>query len=197
MLGDTIEKDTPVEVVQARIKALDIQAGELQKEIEVEADEPRKNLLERVKELAESRADTLGLRLGGQARYDATNETVDLTIRESNWTRLERFKKWACENLLAISGVAIMAATLITSIIASVKAAARLGSKGVSALGKGIASIGKKLGPLLGPIFSLTGTAVSLIAKGASFLASNLWVLALFIVYILYKEATKRFGKKK
>ena len=133
VLSDTVTKDTPIDVVQARVKALDIQAGELEEEIKVEADEPRKNLLEKIKEVAETKADELRLRLGGEARYDATNETVDLTIRESNWTRLEKFKKWARENLIAISGVAIMAATLITSIVAALKTAGKIGAKGISA----------------------------------------------------------------
>ena len=88
-----------------------------------------------------------------------------------------------------------MAATLITSIVASVKAVARLGVKGASAFGKGISAIGKKFGPILGPIFSLIGTAVSLAAKGAAFLANNLWVLALLIAYALYSEVSKRVKK--
>ena len=121
-----------------------------------------------------------------------TLENMRENIVENDLTRLERFKKWARENLLTISGVAIMAATLITSIIALARKTAKLGAKGVSALGKSLSTIAKKLGPILGPIFSLMGSALSLMGKGASWLSKNLWLLALLMVYALFEVVSKR-----
>jgi len=118
-------------------------------------------------------------------------ETMREKVIENDLTCLERFKKWARENLLALSGVSIMPASLITSIIALTRKVVKLGSGGVSALGKSLAALGKKLGPILGPIFSVIGSALTLAAKGVSWLSKNLWLLALLIVYAIYMEVSK------
>ena len=64
VLADTITDETPVDVVQARVRGLDLQVADLEKEIEGEENPLRKSLLERVKGLAEARGDTLRLKLG-------------------------------------------------------------------------------------------------------------------------------------
>ena len=87
-------------MVRARIEALDAQAKYWEEEIEGGVSLERKSLLEGFKELAETKADVLRLDLGGQAKYDSTTETVNITIRESEWTKLEKFKKWARESSL-------------------------------------------------------------------------------------------------
>ena len=79
-----------------------------------------------------------------------------------------------------------MTATLITGIIASVRAAGKKVSKGLSAFGKGVSELGKKVYPVLAPLFSLVGNIIALGAKGVSWLAKNLWVLALFVTYVIY-----------
>ena len=116
-------------------------------------------------------------------------------IVQNDLTRLERFKKWARENLLTISGVAIMAATLITSIIALARKAAKLGAKGVSAFGKGLSTIAKKLGLILDPIFSLMGSVLTLMGKGISWISKNLWLLALLIFSAFFEVVSKKIKK--
>ena len=85
-----------------------------------------------------------------------------------------------------------MTATLITTIVAVVRAAAKKVGSGISTLGKEITALGKKLGPILGPVLSLVGAIVKLGAKGVSWLAKNLWLLALLIVYFLVQEVRRK-----
>ena len=82
----------------------------------------------------------LRMRIGEAPRYEETNQVIDESAKESVWTRLEKFKKWAKENIIALSGVAIMGATLITAIIAAVRSTAKKVASGVSMFGKGIAA---------------------------------------------------------
>ena len=58
-------------------------------------------------------------------------------------TRVERFKKWAKENLLGLAGVAIMAGSLIMGIIIAARGAIKTGAKAVGKFGKAVDEIGK------------------------------------------------------
>ena len=43
--------------------------------------------------------------------HDVTEEIIEETVRENDMTRLQRFKKWAKENIVTLSVVAIMTAS--------------------------------------------------------------------------------------
>ena len=83
--------------------------------------------------------DVVEMIYGELPKNKETLENMRESIVENDLTRLERFKKWARENLLVTSGIAIMGGTLITSIIALARGAVKLGAKGASAFGKSLA----------------------------------------------------------
>ena len=155
------------------------------------------NLIESWRELRRliAQEDVVEMIYGDLPVNKETLKNMRENIVENDLTRLERFKKWARENLLTISGEAIMAATLITSIIALARKAAKLGEKGVCAFGKGLSTTAKKLGLILDPIFSFMGSVLTLMGKGISWISKNLWLLALLIVYALFEVVSKKIKK--
>ena len=121
---------------------------------------------------------------------------MEEVVQNNDRVRFERLKKWAKENFLAISGVLIMSGSLITSIVIAARGAVKAGAKGVSKFAKSLAELSKKLGPFVGTLFSLLANVVSLAPKRVSFVAKNLWLLALFLVYLAYQEFNN-FRKRK
>ena len=126
---------------------------------------------------------------GEEAKSIINEELTDIT-------RLERFKKWAKENMLEIAGVTIMAGSLITGIIIAARGAIKAGAKATGKFAKALTEVGKKLAPFLGAAVSLIGNILLLGAKGLRWIAKNLWVLPLFITYLVYQEISKIERKK-
>ena len=122
---------------------------------------------------------------------------MEILTRTNDLTRLERFKEWAKKNLVGLRGVAIMAASLITSIIAITRSVVKKGAKAVSAFGKALAEVSKTLGPIISAVLNIMGQIFSYGAKGISWLAKNLWALALLLVLLVYEKARKRRNKFK
>ena len=90
---------------------------------------------------------------------------------------LKKFKKWAKENLLSLSSVAIAVAGIITTIVVSARNALKQGTKAGGNLGKAIANIGKNFGGVISSVLNLISQILSWGAKGIAFLAKNLWIL--------------------
>ena len=129
---------------------------------------------------------------GELIRRSVTNTVFTFT----DLTRLERLKKWAKKNLVGLTGVAIMAGSLITTIVIAARGAIKAGAKATGKFAKALAEVSKKLAPFLGAVVSLIGNILLLVAKVLSWNAKNLWVLALFISYLVYQETSKRVKKK-
>ena len=70
--------------------------------------------------------------------------------------------------LIGLSGVAIMYATLITAIVALARSAIRKGVNATSKFAKALKEVSKKLAPFLGSFLRFVGTIASLRAKGIS-----------------------------
>ena len=118
------------------------------------------------------------------------NEEVD----NSDLGRLERFKRWAKDNLLGLSAVAISIAGILTTIVIA-------GAKAVGSLGKSLLNIGKNFGALISSLLNLVGSILAWGAKGINFLEKNLWILTLAITFytmnINKEERNKKFLLKK
>ena len=109
--------------------------------------------------------------------------------------RLGRFKKWAKENLLGVSVLAISIAGIITTIVVGARKAISKGAKVTSKFAKAVYNLGKKLGPLLAPILNVIAQALSWAAKGLAWLAPNLRILALAFAWFVYDQHKERRKK--
>ena len=116
--------------------------------------------------------------------------------QEEDVSRLQRFKEWAKENLLGLSAITITVAGIITTVVIGARKAIVKGAQAVGKFAKALANLGKKLGPILAPLFNIIAGHVSLGAKGLAWLASNLWVLAIAVAWLIYDYSKERRRKK-
>ena len=91
--------------------------------------------------------------------------------QEEDISRLQRFKEWAKENVVGISGLAIGIAGLITTIIIAARKAVLKGAQGSGKFSKAVDNLGKKLWPLLSPVFGIISQILTWGAKGLAFLS--------------------------
>ena len=111
--------------------------------------------------------------------------------QEEDITRLQRFKKWAKENMIGLSAIAIGIAGIITTIIISARKAILSGAQVTRAFAKALYDLGKKLGPLLAPLLNIFSQVISFGGKGLLWLANNLWVLAVAFAIFIYEQYKK------
>jgi hypothetical protein len=140
-------------------------------------------------------------------RLAALKEARDLTLRqrqieevraqqEEDFSRLQRFKEWAKENMLGLSAIAITVAGIITTVVIGARNVIVKGAQATGKFAKALAKLGKELGPVLGQLFNMIAKLVSLGAKGQAWLASNLWVLAIAVAWLIYDYSKERRRKK-
>lgn len=126
------------------------------------------------------------------------DKRIDDSIVESNpaledFSRLERFKQWATENIGSLSILAVSIAGAITGAISLARQGIKTTKNTVNKISTFLSNIAKKLGPIIGPIFGLLSNILSLGAKGIGFIANNLWLLAIFLTFAI----TKRYSDEK
>ena len=80
-------------------------------------------------------------------------------------TRLERFKKWAKENITGVSAVAISVAGIVTAVVISGRNAVKKGAKAVGNFGKALANLAKKAGPAIATILNVLAQVLTWGAK--------------------------------
>ena len=162
---------------------------------ELENAEPQKSIYKSFSEIAKLRADKMRLENNEKPISEEGLKILNENAEESDLGRLEKFKKWAKENLLGLSAVAISVAGIITAIVIRARNALKQGAKAVGNLGKAIANIGKNFGAVISAVLNLISQILSWGAKGIAFLAKNLWILAIAITWFLYNEY-KQYKKK-
>ena len=150
-----------------------------------------------MREVAELKADEVRMSEGLKPEHEEAIGLVEREIENNDLTRLERFKKWAKENMLGLSAVAITIAGIITTVIIGARGAVKTGAAATGALAKAIANLAKKAGPLLASLFTILATAISWGAQGLLWLASNLWVLAIAVAWVIYDQVVKRRKSRK
>jgi hypothetical protein len=99
--------------------------------------------------------------------------------------------KWLGKEKVGLTGVAVSTAGLITTLLIHARGAIIGTAKATSKVAKALANLAKKAAPILVPILNGIATALSWGAKGVAWLASNLWVLAVAIAFIIYDYNTK------
>ena len=102
--------------------------------------------------------------------------------------RFERFKKWAKRNLGGISIVAISVAGIITTIVVGTRNAVKGGARATSKFAQTLRKFAEKAAPVVGALLNLAAKVLTLGAKAVGCLSEHLWILAVTIAYILYKE---------
>ena len=182
---------TPLE----KIEFLQIQADHWRLEALRETDVNKERLYNSLERVAKLQADNIRLENNERPIHVETKSIIDEEAKESDLGRLERFKKWAKENLVGISAVAIAIAGIITTIVVRAGKVVKQGAKAMSSLAKAIANVAKKLGPLIASILNLVAQMLTWGAKGIEFLAKNLWLLAIALAYLVYDQYKER--KKK
>ena len=130
---------------QEKIDFLKTQEDHWRLEALRETDQEKEQLYKSLERVAKLKADN------ERPIHDETKSIVDEEAEESDLGRLERFKKWAKENLVGLSAVAIAIAGIITTIVIRARKVIKQGSKAVNSLANAIVNIAKKLGSLIVP----------------------------------------------
>ena len=143
--------------------------------------------LENLEKTARLQADFERLKNNEKPIHEETLEIINDEIQENDLSKLERFKKYARENLIGFSAIAISIAGIITTVIIAGRKAVKETAKGVGTVAKALFNLGKKLGPLIAPVLNILATAVSWGAKGLAFLSKNLWLLVIVVLWFLAK----------
>ena len=121
---------------------------------------------------------------------EARDKTLEETraAQEKDITRLQKFKKWAKENLVGLSSLAINVAGFATLAVLAARKAIAKGAQGVSKVSKAVANVGKKVAPLVASALKLIAQILTWGAKGLAFLATNLWILAIAFAWFIYDQ---------
>jgi hypothetical protein len=147
-------------------------------------------------DVAEQGIDNANLEMGQQPETEEGKHRYREIVRENIRTKFERFRKWAKENLGALTAIAISIAGIITTVVVAGKKTIVGASKGLGAVGKALAGLAKSALPILVPILNLLSTILSWGAKGLAFLAQNLWIVAILIAGAIYKYLQSKRKKE-
>ena len=159
---------------QEKIEFLEIQADNWRLEALKGTDVNKEQLYKSLERVTKLQADNIRLENNERPIHAETKSIIDEEAKESDLGRLERFKKWAKENLVGISAVAIAIAGIITTIVVRARKVIKQGSKAMGSLAKAIINVAKKLGPLIAPILNLIAQMLTRGAKAIEFLSKNL-----------------------
>ena len=180
---DPTSRIGPDGMLQKQIDHISETIGYTERELDRTSDpELRQALEERIYGLNEARELTARQKILEETRYQ----------QEEDITRLQRFNKWAKENLVGPSALAISVAGIITTIIVDARKALIKGAQATGKFAKAVYNLGKKLGALLAPILNVIAQALSWGAKGLAWLSKTLWLLALAVAWFIYDQYKER-----
>ena len=183
---DKTQKMTPEEQIKFLMDAETPHWKEkLEEAKKQDADSVRTKQITGVIEMMELKADAFRIKNNMKPETNFVKNLIKAESETGDVSRFRRFSKWAKENLLGLSAVAISAAGIITTIAIAGRSAIKAGARGTKKFAKTLAEVGKKVAPVLGAVLSVIGSVLSLTAKGLDWVSRNLWSLALLIVYVL------------
>lgn len=181
---------------EEQIEGLEAQADHYRLRALNESDQLKEDFYKGISDTAKLKADGIRLRNNMTVEGDEAKAILEKEVKDNDLTRLERFKKWAKENMVGLSAVAISIAGIVTSIIVAGRKIIKQGAGAVSKFAKAVASLGKKMGPLLSSILSIVASALSWATKGLMWLSHNLWLLVIAAAYAAYYYWTNRRKKQ-
>ena len=97
---------------------------------------------------------------------EEANSIIEEEVRNNDLSRLEKFKRWAKDNLVRVSALAISIAGMITTIVMGARKAFKKGAQATGKFAEALYNLGKKLGPLLVPLLNIIAQAITWGAKG-------------------------------
>ena len=121
---------------------------------------------------------------------------IEEETNTNDLTRLERFKKWARENVVGVSAVAISVAGIITTVVMGARNAVKKGGKALGKFANGVSKVFKKLGPLFSALGTLLSKMILAGSQGILWLSQNLWILFLMATYFIYNEYRRKRRRK-
>ena len=150
-LEDQSEKDQ----YDAKIAGLKVDTEHWKNLEEKEQDLTKKLLYKTAKELCIAKKSYMEVRVNQRPESEEVQEMIQEEARTNDLTRFERFKKWAKENLVGVSAVAISVAGIITTVVIAGRNAVKKGAKAVGQFGKALANLAKKAGPAIATILNI------------------------------------------
>ena len=149
-------------------------------------------LYKAMKRAAELKADRVRLSLNEKPVNEEVVSMIEEETDVNDLTRFERFKKWARENVVGASAIAISIAGIVTAAVMGARSTVKKGGKALGKFVKGVSKVFKKLGPLFSALGTLISKMILAGGQGLLWLSQNLWVLFLIIASIVYNEYRRK-----
>ncbi len=180
----------------AKIAGLKVNIEHWKDLAEKEQDPTKKLLYKTSKELCIAKKSYMEVKAGFRPESEEALSMIQEEADANDLTRFERFKKWAKENLVGVSAVAISVAGIITTAVVAGRNAVKKGAKAVGQFAKALANLAKKAGPAIATILNVLAQVLTWGAKALEFLSRNLWIVALFLTYLVYDTVKGRMKSK-
>ena len=149
-------------------------------------------LYDAMRKAAELKADKIRLKLNQKPVSEEVLSMIEEETDVNDLTRLEKFKKWARENVVGVSAIAISIAGIVTTAVIGARSVVKKGRKALGKFAKGVSKVFKKLGPLFSALGTLISKMILAGSQGLLWLSQNLWVLFLIIASIVYNEYRRK-----
>ena len=196
--GTLYAREDPIEGVDSseeRIKAIGIEMDHWKKESGKAKAEGKNNkalLYDAMSKAAELKADKIRLKLNQKPVSEEVVSMMEDATDADDLTRLEKFKKWARENVVGVSAIVISVAGIVTAAVMGARNTVKKGGKALGKFAKGVSKVFKKLGPLFSALGTLLSKMILAGSQGLLWLSQNLWVLFLMIAYFIYNEYRRK-----
>ncbi len=193
---DNLEDQSEKDQYDAKIAGLKVDIEHWKNLEEKEQDPTKKLLYKTAKELGIAKKSYMEVKAGFPPESEEALSMIQEEADVNDLTRFERFKKWAKENLVGVSAVAISVAGIVTAVVMAGRNAVKKGAKAVGQFGKALANLAKKAGPAIATILNVLAQVLTWGAKALEFLSRNLWIVALFLTYLVYDTVKGRMKSK-
>ncbi len=189
---DNLEDQSEKDQYDAKIAGLKVDTEHWKNLEEKEQDPTKKLLYKTAKELCIAKKSYMEVKAGSRPETEEALSMIQEEADANDLSRFERFKRWAKENLISVSAVAISVAGIITTAVVAGRNAVKKGAKAVGQFGKALANLAKKAGPAIATILNILAQVLTWGAKALEFLSRNLWIVALFLTYLVYDTVKGR-----
>ena len=193
---DNLEDPKQKVQYESKIPGLDVEKDRYKKLKKEETDTNKKELYYLAEKLCETKKSYMEVRANQRPESEEVQEMIREEALTNDLTRFERFKRWAKENLVGVSAIAISVAGIITTVVISGRNAVKKGAKAVGQFGKALANLAKKAAPAIATILNVLAQVLTWGAKALEFLSRNLWIVALFLTYLVYDTVKGRMKSK-
>ena len=193
--GTLYAKEDSGEEGEERIKAMGIEMDHWKKEsnkAKAKGENNKALLYDAMRKAAELKADKIRLKLNKKPVSEEVLSMIEKETDVNDLTRLEKFKKWARENVAGVSAIAISIAGIVTAAVMGARTTIKKGGKALGKFAKGVSKVFKKLGPLFSALGTLLSKMILAGSQGLLWLSQNLWVLFLIIASIVYNEYRRK-----